>query len=257
MAGTGRDAVLANLSKRIREVGAGASTASGRVVSTGVVEWDQSLMDGGIRAGSIVEWLADGLGAGAEGVALAMVREALRNGGVLVVVDAEQTIGFAGLLGAGIDSQRVLVLRPGNERLALWSVEQALRSRGVSAVWWRVARIRSEEFRRLQLAAEIGGGIGVLFREANAARERTWAELRVMVRARPSPDSNGPSSCRRIGIEVLKARGGRMGMVFELELSDDGSVLRLVPELADPAAGVRTLRTEGASSGPFHTQRAG
>ena len=245
MSEDGRAAVLASLTRRVREIGAGALGFSGRVVSTGVAAWDRGLVEGGVRAGAVVEWLVEGIGAGAEGVALAMVREAMRGGGVLVVVDSARTVGFAGLMAGGIDVERILVLRPATEKLALWSVEQALRSRVVAAVWWRVERMRSEEFRRLQLAAETGGGIGMLFRDATAQREKSWAEMRVLVSPRPTralPASLGEGGFRRVGVEILKVRGGRSGATFELELSDDGSVLRLVSELADPAAGVRPLR---------------
>jgi hypothetical protein len=54
------------------------------------------------------------------------------------------------------------------------------------------------QLRRWQLAAESGGALGFLFRNAGAANQASPAALRVLVR------TEGEAS----GIEILKCRGG-------------------------------------------------
>ena len=54
-----------------------------------------------------------------------------------------------------------------------WAIEQCLRCPGVSATWaWVDERIPARVHRRWQLAAEVGGGVGLFFRP-DAARART------------------------------------------------------------------------------------
>ena len=85
-----------------------------------------------------------------------------------------------------------------------WAVEQALRSGACGAVlWWPGPGAGSgrgfRELRRLQLAAQEGHSLGLVFRPAQAARESSPSALRLLLRTREQ------------GLEVvlLKSRGGR------------------------------------------------
>jgi len=63
--------------------------------------------------------------------------------------------------------------------------------------------------RRLQLAAESGGGLGVIFRRSGAAETTSAASLRLVLR------SHGDT----VEVTLLKARGGRPGCV-QLDLAE-------------------------------------
>ena len=71
---------------------------------------------------------------------------------------------------------------------------------------------RRKEIRRLQLAAERGRALGVLFRPLQAARESSHAALRIAIE---------PSTCG-VRVNLLKSKGGVRGSV-ELDLTAEGS----------------------------------
>jgi hypothetical protein len=105
----------------------------------------------------------------------------------------------------GIVLERVLVVRAPEP---LWSFEQTLCS-GASdiALAWAPRSPRPRAIRRLQLAAERGKTLGVLFRPQSAVRESSPAILRLLVEQRPTS---------RLRVTLLKSRGGARGSI-ELE----------------------------------------
>jgi hypothetical protein len=108
---------------------------------------------------------------------------------------------FAPALAAhGMALERVLVVRAASP---LWSFEQALGSGAsdVAMAWARSPRAR--EIRRLQLAAERGKALGVLFRPQRAARESSPAALRLALEPRPEG----------VRVTLLKSRGGARGSI--------------------------------------------
>jgi hypothetical protein len=87
---------------------------------------------------------------------------------------------------------------------SLWAFEQTLGS-GASdiALAWATRSPRARAIRRLQLAAERGKSLGVLFRPLRAARESSAAVLRVAV----EPIADGAR------VTLLKSRGGARGSI--------------------------------------------
>jgi hypothetical protein len=87
---------------------------------------------------------------------------------------------------------------------ALWAFEQTLGS-GASdiALAWATRSPRARAIRRLQLAADRGKTLGVLFRPLRAARESSAAVLRIVVE--PKPDG--------ARVTLLKSRGGARGSI--------------------------------------------
>ena len=136
-------------------------------ISTGSPALDCLLPGGGLRRGTLVEYLTSTTGSGAGTLALAAAREACREGRALVVLDCTTSYFYPPAAAAwGIDLAKLLVLRPVNEADALWALDQALRCPGVGAVWTEWDWIDMRDFRRLQLAAECGGTLGLLVRSA-------------------------------------------------------------------------------------------
>jgi len=104
------------------------------------------------------------------------------------------------LVSQGIVLDRVAVV--GGAR-PLWAFEQVLGSGAcdVALAWARWPK--SREIRRLQLAAERGRTLGVLFRPRRAVREASAAVLRLSLQ----PISSG------VRITLLKGRGAMRGAV--------------------------------------------
>jgi len=105
------------------------------------------------------------------------------------------------LAAQGANLERVLVVRAPEP---LWAFEQTLGS-GASdvALAWAVRDPRTREIRRLQLAAERGKTLGVLFRPQRAARQSSPAVLRIAVESRPTG----------VRLTLLKSRGGARGSI--------------------------------------------
>ena len=104
---------------------------------------------------------------------------------------------FAPALAArGVVLERVAVVQ--GER-PLWAFEQALGSGACDAALAWVRGARPREIRRLQLAAERGRSLGVLFRPRRAADEPSGAVLRLALERRGAA----------VRITLLKGRGAR------------------------------------------------
>jgi hypothetical protein len=81
----------------------------------------------------------------------------------------------------------------------LWAFEQTLGSGACDAVLGWVRQMKPRDIRRLQLAAERGRTLGVLFRPRRAAREASGAVLRLSV----EPLAVG------VRLTILKGRSAR------------------------------------------------
>lgn len=190
------------------------------------------LLPGGGLARAALHELA---GPAATLAALAFARAALDRPGLLVWCLDERTAAARGLpwppglAARGLDPSRLLLVRAPDPRAAAWAVEEALASPAVAVVVGELARVGLDLSRRLQLAAEAGGGLGLLLRpgrdpQPSAARTRFWVE--------PAPAEAGPE---RLRLELWRAKGAAPAAV---EVLVDGRTLALAPApaLADPAA---------------------
>jgi len=150
-------------------------------VSSGCGPLDQLLPGCGFSRGSLVEWLDAEPGCGVGLLALATAREAAADGGVLVLIDRDRTFYPPAAAAWGIDLQRLILVRPVSDVDASWALDQALRCSHVAAVVSWPQRLEARAFRRLQLAAETSGGLGLLIRPDAARSEPSWADVRLRV----------------------------------------------------------------------------
>ncbi len=206
-----RAQLLDSLRRRMERLD-GVRRPDEEVLSTGCPLLDRLLPRGGLWRGTLVEWLAEHPGSGAGMLALLAARQC-SEGRALVVMDRARRFYPPSVAPWGIDLENLLVLRPRTESEELWALEQVLRSPSVGAVWAPLARIDVREFRRLQLAAESGGTVGMLLRPAGVRGEPSWAETQFLVRPRASPAG------WRLYVEVTRSRGGTSGRSVELEIN--------------------------------------
>jgi hypothetical protein len=109
---------------------------------------------------------------------------------------------------SGVAPSRVLLVCAGSGRDRLWATEQCLRSGACGAVLLWPEECDNQSLRRLQLAAEKGGGLGFLFRPPRAAASPSPATLRLRLASTPGG----------VVAEVVKGRGGA-GRRAELRLT--------------------------------------
>jgi hypothetical protein len=185
-----------------------ASAAPPRPVwSTGSSSLDARLPGGGWPTASLVEVLIDDTGLGEVQLFLpALVASQRRTDGEIpwLVWIAPPYEPFAPALSQqGIDLGRLLVVRPASAMEALWAAEQTLSSGVCAAVLLWLKGTDDRWLRRLKLAAEAGGALGVLFRPERHRFESSPATLRlVMTRGEHAPQ-----------LELLKVQGGLPGPV--------------------------------------------
>lgn len=234
-----------------------AATEESPTFSCGAAAVDRLLPGGGLRHGMLVEWVGVTTGgppaekstikqnargsvrtagrlpvaAGGATLGLLAAREACREGGMLVLVDRDQTFYPPAAAAWGVDLERLLVVRPQNARDELWAAVQALRSPVVAAVWAFIDRIESRAFRRLQLAAEAGRTLGSLVRPPSARGQPTWAEVRLEVRSSVRNLALGSrplaaNSFRCVHVQVSHCHSGCAGGAAMLEIDDVAHAVR-------------------------------
>jgi protein ImuA len=205
----------------------GRSAARAEVLPTGYAAFDACLPGGGWPRTGLIEILVSRFGVGElyllfPALAALTCRPAAR----WCVWVAPPLEPYAPALNAhGAALERMLVVRPSGDRAVsegtpsggqrgnpqrgrasepLWAFEQTLGS-GASdiALAWAARSPRARALRRLQLAAERGKTLGVLFRPQRASQESSAAVLRLAVE--PSPGG--------ARITLLKSRGGARGSI--------------------------------------------
>ncbi len=192
-------------------------------VSSGCEALDALLPEGGFHRGTLTEWLADGEGTGATTLAMLAAREACREGGTLVVVDGDRHFYPPAAVRLGIALDRLLLVRVDQRADHDWALDQALRCPAVAAVMaWPEALagpLDGRTLRRLQLAAEAQGSLGLLLRPAGVRHWPSWADVRLLVEPRPADPAQNRR--RRLRLSLLHCRGGREGRSVELEFDDE------------------------------------
>lgn len=232
---------IRELNQRLRQLEQAhqGGAASGEVFSTGIEALDRLFPASGLPAGVLVEFLSEGEGSGAGTLALAIVSSLLGHEGMFVVIDQAKEFYPPAMVALGIDLKRVIVTRPANARDAMWAFEQSLSCVGVRAALCWIDRLDDRLFRRLQLAAELGRGIGFLVRPAAARELPSWAEARLLVQGLPTPPQR---TGRKLRVELLRCRKGAGGKAVELDISHETSRLRLAASVAPPTSAKRAAR---------------
>jgi cell division inhibitor SulA/protein ImuA len=201
----------------------GTRVARAEVLPSGFGALDERLPGGGWPRSGLIEILVSRFGVGELTLLLPLLAtltcSPLARSCVWVAPPFEP---FAPALDAyGVALDRILVvrvpmahkrLRRGSLDAILWAFEQSLGSGACDLVMAWAKRPRPKEIRRLQLAAERGRTLGVLFRPAQAARESSHATLRMAIQ----PAAYG------VRVTLLKSKGGVRGSV-ELDLPAAGS----------------------------------
>ena len=158
----------------------GRSAARRSGLSTGFAALDAYLPDSGWPRTGLIEILVSRFGSGELTVlvpALAALTRATAARWCVWV--SPPFVPFAPALAArGVMLDRVAVVAGARP---LWALEQTLGSGACDAVLGWVRQPKPRDTRRLQLAAERGRTLGVLFRPQRAARETSAALLRLVI----------------------------------------------------------------------------
>ena len=219
-----------------RATDTGAGNRAWRTLPSGHAELDAWLPGGGWPAGALTELLCEHHGIGELGLLMPLLAS-LTGAGRPVLMVAPPLLPYAPALAArGVNLRVLLVVEPSSPREGLWAAEQALRSGACGAVllWNRGAdgadaKLMARANRRLQLAAERGGGCCFVFRDGHArhgggADTPAGSASPAVLRLQLSPGGAAVRSAAarracaepRMALRVLKCRGRAPGAPLAL-----------------------------------------
>jgi recombination protein RecA len=193
-------------------------------LSLGWPELDAALPDGGLPRG-VVELTAPGALGGSTSVALAAVRagQGRAAGAWCAWIDPEGTLNAPGVVAAGVDMARMLVVRAPRAQIGRVAVKvvasgafevvvidvDAINS---PVVWGHTGSVSSSKrgwapevlVRKLALAAEPSGATVLLLTDASRPRAAPWPVALRLELSRPSR--------RELAVRVGKDKRGRVGL---------------------------------------------
>ena len=195
------------------------AASPGRSFSTGLLAVDRLLPAGVWGRGVIHEILWAGKYARPLFFATWLARAAMggpARGGCVVWCDPRGEIYPPALGAAGIALDRLFLLRPKSAEEEIWALAECLGCKGVAATLAQPPVLSRIAARRLQLAAERGGGVGLLLRPQGAGAVHHAAATRWLVEP-----ARGERTVQRWKIQLIHGHGGRLHQPVYLEYSRD------------------------------------
>ena len=142
----------------------------------------------------------------------------LKKGGAVLWISSSHTIFPPALVSFGINPAQFIFIRLRNHNQILWTIEEALKCEGLTAVVGEPSFIDLAISRRLQLATEQSGVTGFLLRTKQQTLNTTACTCRWQIHPLQSETEDGLPEVGfpRLKVELLKVRSGRPGK-WELE----------------------------------------
>jgi protein ImuA len=208
---------------------------------TGLDLFDELTPGGEFQYGAVHELLSDPRSPAPKTIALLLASAAQRQretsgGGAVVWSDPAHEFYPPALLSSSseasatsLDLRRLILLRCDNPADELWALAECLRCKGVSATVASISRLTQLQARRLQLAAECGGGIGLFMRPYVAKSHVPYAAA-TRWRVRPA---SGTEQTQRWSVELLHGHGGQIGQVVLIEVNRETRVVRASAPITD------------------------
>lgn len=233
--------------RRIEGAGAARSGEGTVVLPLGIGEIDAHLPGGGLPAGTLHEIVvADAGMAGMASAFSAHLASLSGNGPVLWCEGARILDAGAlhppGLRQFGLEPERLVFARTGNDAETLWAMEDGLRCGTLAAAVGTLAAVSLTESRRLRRAAEASGVTALMLCPSGAGTAPNAATTRWRIGAAGSggDDAGFPPPVWRI--EMFRCRGGRPD-TWDVEWCDETRGLALAAAVRDRQA--ETVRRAG------------
>ncbi|MBB2713970.1 ImuA family protein [Rhizobium sophoriradicis] len=239
MAQNAANAIISDLRDRIQHL-EGTVARAKTVLPFGVREIDGRLPGGGLAYGAIHEFAGGGAGAiNGAATALFVAGIAARTKGKVVWCLARPDLFAPALAQVGLHPDRVIYVEAIKEEFVLESFEEALRFGGLGAVVGEVVRLPMTVSRRLQLAAEGSGTVGLVIRrwrrptEAGDFGHPTAATSRWRISVLPSDPLPVPGVGRaRWLAELIRVKAGESAD-FVIGACDDQGRISISSDAAD------------------------
>ncbi|BCB22217.1 damage-inducible protein [Bosea sp. ANAM02] len=219
----------------------GRPARKGKTLPFKVEAIDSRLPGGGLALGALHEVAGGGNGA-VDGAASSLFCAgiAARTPGKVLWCITRPDLFAPAFSQAGLAPDRVIYVEAGDDKALLACMEEGLRHGGIGAVVGEVTKLTMTASRRLQLAAEGTGAIGLALRrwrrQADAADfgQPTAAMTRWRVSSIPSAALPVPGVSRhRWLVELIRARGAGDSADFEVEACDGQALLHSPDPVVD------------------------
>lgn len=168
--------------------------------STGYTELDDILPGRGWPKNSMMEIVTPHWGMGELQLLIPYMREITEQGKWILWISPPYLLNAPALLKEGIDINQILIVQLDTScKEAMWAIEKALQTESCGLVLAWQNWLSNKVLRRLQLAAEGGETLGVLFHQHDS--KDSPSALRLEIGATADRDF------RKAQVNVLKARG--------------------------------------------------
>jgi protein ImuA len=225
------------LREQIRRIEAGERVSRG-FLPFGEPEIDGRLPGGGLALGALHE-IAGGANGALDGAAAALFAAGIlaRTHGPVLWCVSHRDLFAPALAQTGLHPDRVIYAEAGSDKGVLACMEEGLRHGGLAGVVGEVGRLAMTPSRRLQLAAETSGTIGIAIRRWRRPAETadfgqpTASTTRWRISALPASPLPVPGLGRpRWFIELIRAKAGECAE-FEVESCDEEGRIAVPAEL--------------------------
>ncbi|MEX2475435.1 translesion DNA synthesis-associated protein ImuA [Marinobacter sp.] len=169
---------------------------------TGYQVLDNHLGGLGWPRGALSECLLEAPGIGELQLVLPLMRRTTHAGKTVFWLNPPHTPYAPALAREGVDLEQVVMVRTEDNGDLLWTLENCLRSPVTGLVLAWPGKLAARDVRRLQLAAEAGSNVCILFRSHKQAEQSSPAALRLELDA---------GKHQELRVHVLKRRGSWPG----------------------------------------------
>lgn len=203
------------------------------IVASGHAALDAELPGGGWPLHALTELLPTRPGVGEIRLLAPALRVLSAAGRNVILLGAPHLPYGPALQTLGLQLEHLLVIHAAPPADLLWALEQTLKSASFGAVLAWLPQVRSEQLRRLQLAAQGSNGLVFLFRPLPVRHESSPAPLRLVCSAARTPE--GERDIRKLAVEIVKRRGPALEAPLLIDLQQPLAAARTVR----PAANVK------------------
>ncbi len=184
---------------------------------TGYPLLDTQLGDIGWPKGALSECLLNAPGIGELYLLLPLIQRLTASDKTVFWLNPPHIPYAPALARESVNMDQIIVLHTRDRGDFLWSLENCLRSPVTGLVMAWPDKLAARDVRRLQLAAEAGNNVCILFRERRYAEQNSPAALRLVLE---SDDQQG------LTVKVLKRRGSWSGQHCSLALAQRAGLAR-------------------------------
>jgi len=163
--------------------------------------------------------------------------------GAIVWSDPTRELYPPALARYGLGLEKLILLRPRKTSDEIMALVECLRCKGVGATVAGLKRLSQVEARRLQLAVERGGGVGIFMRPLGAASTHYAAATRWLVEP-----ARGNEFVQRWSVQLVHGHGGQVGQKVLLELNRDTHLVRASEVLVDRPVVTAKVGAGGSTS---------